>query len=71
MSTTNQKSTNVSLERRVVSYLPPLYYRLFSGYVAHQELSESASCADIVKKFFDSLPDKERQKYLAQSKNSY
>lgn len=70
---TEKKNT---MERMVKSYLPPLVHRYFQGYVALQELSESAAAAQIFKQFFDSLPQAEKERLLQKeahraSKNSY
>jgi hypothetical protein len=56
---------------RIVGYLPPRYASLFSNYVSYQEESESSCITQIVKKFFDALPEKERLKIQNFSKNSY
>lgn len=71
-----KKQINPTLERGVKTYLPPFYHRLFAGYVAYTQASESSSAAHMIKKFFDELPASEKEIYLkqgssAQSKNSY
>jgi len=70
---TEKKNT---MERMVKSYLPPLIHRYFQGYVALQELSESAAAAQILKQFFDGMAPSEKERLLQketsrQSKNSY
>ena len=62
---------NNTIERGVKAYLPPLYHRYFQAYVKYIDESESRSATHMIKKFFDDMPQQEKQKILQLSKNSY
>lgn len=57
---------------RVVGYLPPRYAALLDGYVTFNDGESQSSCvAQMIKKFFDGMPEQERKRILSFSKNSY
>ncbi|MFL5809338.1 MAG: hypothetical protein ACJ749_07430 [Flavisolibacter sp.] len=57
---------------RVVGYLPPRYNSLFNAFVKFNDGESKSSCLEqIVKKFFDAMPEPERQRIMNYSKNSY
>jgi hypothetical protein len=57
---------------RVVGYLPPRYNTLFNAFVKFNDGESKSSCLEqIVKKFFDGMPEQERQRIINHSKNSY
>jgi hypothetical protein len=57
---------------RVVGYLPPRYATLFDAYVKFNDGESESSCLqEMVKQFFNSMPEQQRQRIMNYSKNSY
>jgi hypothetical protein len=71
MQTIEKKSTTTSVNNGVKIYPTQFYHRLLMGYANYHDMSKSEAGCDMVKKFFDGLPDSEKQKFLNHSKNSY
>lgn len=54
----------VNHERRVVCYPPTKYFTMLNGYIAKQELSKSEAVTEIMRKFFDDMPEQKRVQCL-------
>lgn len=70
----NEKK-NDTIERRVQVYPSRLTKRYLKGWVILNEITESAAASNIIKNFFDNMPQSEKDKLLTYarsgSKNSY
>jgi hypothetical protein len=63
-----------TLERRIVAYPSPKYFNLFTGFAKENEFRVSEAVNEIVKSYFDSLPDDKRLRYMEsgmKNKNHY
>lgn len=68
---------SIAHERRVECYLPPKYDVLVKGFREVNEFNKSEAIVEIVKSYFDNIPEKQRVRCLNEglrvtsSKHSY
>lgn len=58
-----------SLARRVQSYVPPKYFRLFTAYVSVNDTSDSKVVVEALKEKFDRMTESERAQLLFNFEN--
>lgn len=57
---------------RVVGYLKPKMKNFFDAYVAFNDGESESSCLEeMIKHFYNNMPEQQRQRILNHSKNSY
>ena len=76
MNETKAKKS-VALERGVRCYPPPKYHTLLMGYIQLNEMKQSEAVTEIMRTFFDSMPEQQRVRCvnegikIVKSKHSY
>lgn len=62
--TTKKYPKSKAVERRVFAHPSPKYYNLFTGFMVSNEYRKCEAVNEIIKSFFDSLPEPQRTKYM-------
>lgn len=55
------KTKSIAHERRIDCYPPPKYHILIKGYKEINEMKASEAITEIVKHFFDNMPENKRR----------
>ena len=55
---------SVAHSRRIDCYPPPKYHALLNGYAAKNELSKSEAVSEIMRNFFENMPEQKRVQCL-------
>jgi hypothetical protein len=61
------KPKQSAIERRVMAHLSPRYYNLFIGYMHSNEYKKCEAVNEIVKTFFNSIPENKKNEYLKEA----
>lgn len=64
MTTTTKTKKQSCLERKVQSYPHPKNYALLGAYQQVNEMNQSEAVNEILRRFFDSLPESEKRQIL-------
>lgn len=62
---------DISKQNIAKTTLSPFYKKLVKGYSLYKEQPESESIREIIKDFFNRVPEEQKNQYLHFSKNSY
>lgn len=58
------KTKSVAQARRISCYPPPKYHTLIKGYATANEMKNSEAITEIVRSFFDNMPEQRRLQCL-------
>lgn len=58
------KTKSIALTRKIECYPPPKYHTLLKGYAEVNEMKNSEAVTEIMRKFFDGMPENKRTQCL-------